>query len=68
MRQPHIAIMRAAARGVGIHLSPDEVVYLAREDGIGLVANNEAFRTGRLKEALPPFSDGWLKVSARQEG
>ncbi len=37
-RSPYVAVMAAAERGRGLHLTADEVLHLSRDDAIASVA------------------------------
>lgn len=60
MRNPHIAIMRASARGKGVHLTADEVCALTEDDAI--VARAAHWLTAAERQSF----ENWATINAHR--
>lgn len=57
LRNPWVAIMRAAERGNGLHLSADEVYALSRDSAIEACAENDLIEIHGGVDKLPDWKD-----------
>ena len=69
-RNPHIAIMVAAANGRGLMLSPNEVMELAMDDhtcrtACAALTPAEIDIVEKMPQA--PWPEGWKRINARTE-
>lgn len=68
MRDVYIAIMRAAARGQGLHLTADEVFGLSLDDAVETRASNTLERGEWEKVHAKPGISGWCYIAVDRTG